>query len=56
MRERIIATDGHILTDGNIYGSEIYLGDGVSADRFYEITLEEYQAMFETETTEQTEE
>ena len=47
MRETITATEGHILTNGEIYGSEIYLGDGVSADQFHEIALEEYQAMFE---------
>ena len=44
MQEKIVATEGHILTDGEIYGSEIYLADGLSADQFYEITLEEYQA------------
>ena len=48
MREKIIATDGHILTNGEVYGTEIYLADGLSADQFYEITIEEYQAMFET--------
>lgn len=47
MRDKIIATDGHILTDGEIYGTEIYLGDGIDANSFYEITMETYQAMFE---------
>lgn len=47
MREKITATEGHILTNGEIYGTEIYLAEGVSADAFHEITLEEYQAMFE---------
>ena len=50
MKKPLIATEGHILTDGNTYGSEIYLGVGVSADQFREITIEEYQAMFEAET------
>lgn len=52
MRETIVASEGHILTNGEVYGTEIYLGEGVSADQFHEITLEEYQAMFE-ETTEE---
>lgn len=47
MQEKIVATEGHILTNGEIYGTEIYLGNGVSADQFHEITLEEYQATFE---------
>ena len=49
MREKITATEGHILTDGSTYGSEIYLGDGISAEQFYEITVEEYRRMFEAE-------
>lgn len=47
MREKLTATEGHVLTNGEIYGTEIYLGDGVCADNFYEITVEEYQAMLE---------
>lgn len=56
MREKIVATEGHIRTNGETYGTEIHLGNGVSADDFYEITVEEYQAKFETEATEEREE
>jgi hypothetical protein len=52
MREKITAKEGHIFTNGEIYGTEIYLADGVSADAFREITLEEYQALF-TESTDE---
>lgn len=45
MREKITATEGHVLTDGNTYGSEIYLADGISAEYFYEITIDEYQSL-----------
>lgn len=41
----LIAKDGMVLTNGEIYGKEIYLADGVSADSFYEITEAEYLAM-----------
>lgn len=42
--ERVILTanDGMVLTDGEIYGKEIYLADGVSPDAFYEIAQGEY--------------
>ena len=44
MAERItlIADEGYVYTDGSIYGSTIYLAEGVSADNFKQITLEEY--------------
>ena len=41
----LIANEGRVLTDGEIYGKEIYLADGVSADAFYEITDAEYDEM-----------
>ena len=45
--ERIVLTakDGMVLTNGEIYGKEIYLAEGVSANSFYEITEDEYLAM-----------
>ena len=44
MDNRIILTanDGYVYTNGSIYGTCIYLAEGVSADNFRQITLEEY--------------
>lgn len=44
MKERkpICASEGKILTNGEIYGKQIFLAEGVSEDGFYEITEEEY--------------
>ena len=41
-RKIIKANYGMILTDGEIYGTMIYLAEGKSADDFYEISAEEY--------------
>ena len=46
-RKVIYADDGKVLTNGEIYGSTIFLADGVSEDDFYEITDEEYQKILE---------
>lgn len=49
MRDYIEAKDGFILTDGETYGSRIYLAEGVDASKFHEITMEEYNAKLEAE-------
>lgn len=46
-RKVIYADDGKVLTNGEIYGSTIFLADGVSEGDFYEITDEEYQKILE---------
>lgn len=43
MRTSIKAKEGYILTDGEIYGTEIFLAEGMSAEDFREITREEYE-------------
>ena len=48
MRDYIEATEGKILTNGEIYGKQIYLAEGVNADNFYEIPIEEYEEMMES--------
>lgn len=49
MRKIIEATDGHILTDGEIFGRTIYLAEGESGEDFHEITDEEYNEIQEAE-------
>ncbi len=45
MRTSIKAKEGYILTNGEIYGSEIFLAEGMSAEDFYEIPREEYEVI-----------
>lgn len=49
MREPIRATEGHILTNGEIYGRTIYLAEGMDASTFYEMAEEEYEALLNSE-------
>ena len=49
MRKIIEATEGHILTNGEVYGRTIYLAEGENGDDFYEITEAEYEALQESE-------
>ena len=54
MKTRVIlyADTDKILTDGETYGTTIYLGEGRSADEFHEITQEEYEEILEAEADE----
>ena len=47
MRKIIKATQGHILTNGEVFGTTIYLAEGETGEDFYEITLDEYQRIQE---------
>lgn len=44
MKTRVIiyAEEGKILTNGEIYGRQIFLAEGTSEKDFYEISEEEY--------------
>ena len=43
VRKKITASEGCVLTDGEIYGRTIYLAEGKSEGAFYEITDAEYE-------------
>lgn len=49
MKTRLIiyAEDGHVLTNGEIYGKQISLATGITAEDFREITDEEYQQILD---------
>lgn len=51
--ERIVltASEGMILTNGEIYGTKIFLAEGRSAEDFHEIPLAEYERIMEQEVT-----
>lgn len=46
-RLKMEATDGMILTNGETYGREVFLGSGDSPDDWWEITETEYLAAVE---------
>lgn len=43
MRTPIIASEGKVLTNGEIYGKVIFLGNGLSIKDFTEIDVSEFQ-------------
>lgn len=51
MKTRLIlyADEGKVLTNGEIYGTEIYLADGLDESGFYEITQAEYEEKLKEE-------
>ena len=40
-RVKLIATEGMVYTNGEIYGNVVYLGTGDSPDNWYQITERE---------------
>ena len=49
---KLIASDGFVLTDGETYGRIIYLGKNRKKDEFFEITKEEYEDILKKEQSE----
>ena len=49
MRTVLRADEGFVYTNGEIYGTTIYLAEGISADGFYQITREEYENILREE-------
>lgn len=54
MKTRIIiyADEGKVLTNGETYGKQIYLANGVDPATLYEITDEEYAQILEASNNE----
>ena len=48
-RTKLVASEGKILTNGEIYGRIVYLGQDLCSLDFYEITEEEYELLMEQE-------
>lgn len=48
-RKVIEASEGMILTNGEIYGRKIYLAKGIDETSFYEITKDEYEKILKEE-------
>ena len=44
---KLIASDGMVLTNGEAFGKEVFLGTGDSADNWHEITEAEAQKLIE---------
>lgn len=44
---KLTANSGYVLTNGEIYGKEIYLGKYDKAENYHEITEQEYNAILE---------
>lgn len=51
MKTRLVlyADKGKVLTNGEIYGKQMYLANGANIEEFYEITDGEYEAIQEKE-------
>lgn len=46
---KLTASEGHILTNGDVYGKEIYLGLNDQAENWHEISDAEYAVIVKKE-------
>ena len=46
---KLVAADGMILTNGEAFGKEVYLGKNDKPENWHEITEEEYEATLQAE-------
>lgn len=46
-RIKKVASDGMILTNGETYGRDVFIGTGDSVDNWHEITESEYEKIME---------
>lgn len=46
-RTVLYAEEGKVLTNGTIYGTQIFLAESENSDSYYEITEAEYNAFVE---------
>ena len=44
---KLTASEGHVLTNGEVYGKEIYLGKNDKVENWHEITDAEYSEVME---------
>lgn len=51
-RIKLTAADGMVLTDGELYGREIYLAADADPESYREITEAEYERIMEAQTAE----
>lgn len=49
---KLTATDGYVLTNGEAYSKEVYLGVNDSPDNWHEITEEEFAEVLKAEESE----
>ena len=46
---KMVATDGFVLTNGETYGKEIYLGKNDKPENWHEITEAEYEEILKAQ-------
>lgn len=49
----LTASDGMVLTDGETYAVEVWLGDWDSPENWHEISVAEYEAMLDDQAKEE---